>query len=85
MSQIATFYVPTPDGGGFQEELNAFLRGHRVVQIDKAFTGSGWAFCVEWLEGAAVSSKPPCRNRIEVNMVRQVKSDDNLRNERSSY
>lgn len=51
MSQISTFFVPVPDGGEFQADLNAFLRGHRVLQIEKAFTGSGWAFCVEWLEG----------------------------------
>ena len=53
MSQINTFFVPLADGGEAQNELNAFLRGHRVLQVDKAFAGNGWAFCVEWLEGAA--------------------------------
>ena len=50
MSQINTFFVPLADDGAAQQELNAFLRGHRVLQIEKAFAGNGWAFCVEWLE-----------------------------------
>ena len=54
MSQIATFFVPISGGEAMQDEMNAFLRGHRVLQVEKAFAGNGWAFCVEWLEGAAV-------------------------------
>jgi len=55
MSQIATFFIPLSDGDSFQEELNAFLRGHRALQIEKAFAGNGWAFCVEWLDGSPTS------------------------------
>ncbi len=51
MSQIATFFVPLSDGEASLEELNAFLRVHRVLQTVKAFTGNGWSVCVEWLEG----------------------------------
>ena len=65
MSQINTFFIPLADGGEAQGELNAFLRGHRVLQIEKAFAGNGWAFCVEWLEGASVSSKLPYQKRID--------------------
>ena len=53
MSQICTFFVPIIDGGESQNELNAFLRGHRVLSIEKAFAGDGWAFCIEWLESAS--------------------------------
>ena len=70
MSQINTFFVPVSGGEPFEEELNAFLRGHRVLQIEKAFAGNGWAFCVEWMEGtAAVSSKPPYQKRIDYREV----------------
>ena len=51
MSQINTFFIPLNDTGERQEELNAFLRGHRVLQIERAFADTGWAFCVEWLGG----------------------------------
>lgn len=56
MSQIATFFVPLVDEGREQEALNAFLRGHRVLAIEKAFAGHGWSFCVEWLEGSVPMS-----------------------------
>lgn len=58
MSQINTFFVPLSGNEAFLDEMNAFLRSHRVLQIEKAFTGNGWAFCVEWLDGAATSAKP---------------------------
>ena len=72
MSQISSFFLPLVDGGGAQEELNAFLRGHRVIQIEKAFAGNGWAFCVEWLEGGSPApSKQFYRNRIDYREVLQ--------------
>lgn len=54
--QINTFFVPLSGGEAEQGELNAFLRGHRVLQIEKAFSGNCWAFCVEWLEGGTSQS-----------------------------
>ena len=65
MSQIATFFVPISGGEAMQDEMNAFLRGHRVLQVEKAFAGNGWAFCVEWLEGTAVVGQPSYQKRIE--------------------
>jgi len=46
-----TFFVPVTDDGTAQDELNAFLRSKRVLAVEKAFTGNGWSFCAEWLEG----------------------------------
>lgn len=50
MTQYSTFFVPTRDDGEAQEQLNAFLRGHRVVQVERNCCADGWSFCVEWLE-----------------------------------
>ena len=69
MSQINTFFIPLSDGGVRQEEMNAFLRGHRVLQIEKAFAGNGWAFCVEWMESAAVAGRLPYPKRIDYREV----------------
>lgn len=63
MSQINTFFIPLNDTGERQEELNVFLRGHRVLQIERAFADTGWAFCVEWLEGVEHAPKPGWRER----------------------
>ena len=41
--------------GGVSEELNSFLRRHRVLGVDKRFIEHGeqsyWCFCVEFLDG----------------------------------
>jgi superfamily II DNA helicase RecQ len=55
-----TFFIPMADDGRAQDELNEFLRSKRVLAVEKAFTGQGWSFCVEWLEGGkAVSRNKP--------------------------
>jgi superfamily II DNA helicase RecQ len=60
MAQFNTFFIPVVDNGLGQEELNSFLRSKRVLAVEKAFTGQGWSFCVEWLEGGKpeLSGKP---------------------------
>jgi len=65
MSQINTFFVPLSGGETFLNEMNTFLRGHRVLQIEKSFAGNGWAFCVEWLEGTQTSPRPSYQRRID--------------------
>ena len=69
MSQINTFFVPLSGGETFLDEMNAFLRGHRVLQIEKSFAGNGWAFCVEWLDGGLASSKTSYQRRIDYREV----------------
>ena len=49
--QFNTFYIPLDDEGRAQDDLNVFLRAKRVLAVEKVFTGNGWSFCVEWLEG----------------------------------
>ena len=50
------FTVPIQDSGRAQEELNAFLRGHRILSVDRRWVEQGassfWSFCVDYLEGA---------------------------------
>jgi superfamily II DNA helicase RecQ len=54
------FQVPVRDSGVAAEELNRFLRGHRVVSVERRWvdlgTESFWSFCVDYLEPVAVSS-----------------------------
>jgi len=49
------FTVPIQDGGRAQEELNAFLRGHKVLSVDRRWVEQGaasfWSFCIDHLEG----------------------------------
>ena len=51
--------IPASGSAELEEDLNQFLRSHRVVQEQKsleAVQGAPcWCFCVEWLEGAPVA------------------------------
>lgn len=52
--QIKTFKVPLGDTSGVEEELNKFLRSHRVLKVERSFCldGSGYlAVCIEYMEG----------------------------------
>jgi superfamily II DNA helicase RecQ len=45
--QVSIFNVPAGDALAL-EEMNRFLRGHRVLTLDRTWTGAGWSFCVTW-------------------------------------
>ena len=53
MVQYNTFYVPLTDAGEAQAQLNAFLRSHRILQVERQAFRDGWGFCVEWMENSA--------------------------------
>ena len=58
--QYEIFTVPVVDGVEETERMNRFLRGHKVVQVDKHFVVLGdcayWSFCVNYLVAAPSSS-----------------------------
>jgi len=51
--KLKFFWVPAWGGGEVEEEVNAFLAKHRVVQFEKVFVSQGavpgWALCMEWV------------------------------------
>lgn len=59
--QFRVYQVSVRDSSGGIEELNAFLRGHRVVRVEREFVDEGsnsfWAFCVEYLSGPEVTPR----------------------------
>lgn len=66
--QLKLFLLPIKNLGAAEGEMNAFLRGHRVLAVKKEFVPDGensfWTFCVEYLDGAPagtlpLGSKPP--------------------------
>ena len=56
MVQYNTFYIPLTDTGEIQSQLNAFLRSHRVLQVERHAFEQEWGFCVEWMDGTSSSS-----------------------------
>ncbi|MBN2308520.1 MAG: HRDC domain-containing protein [Candidatus Hydrogenedentes bacterium] len=55
--QFAFFSIPVDGGASIAQELNAFLRAHRVVSVQKELTQRDtspcWRLCIEYLEGPA--------------------------------
>lgn len=58
--QYRFFMIPAGGDTPAEEELNRFLRGHRVLTTHREFVSDGasgsWCFAVEYLDGASPSS-----------------------------
>lgn len=64
------FWIPARDSSAAEAELNTFLGGHRVVQVEKAFCsdadGPGWSLCVQWLPGETPATAPAMKGGSKV-------------------
>ena len=53
--QIKIFSIPIADSGVMQEEMNKFLRGHKVLEVQQELIsterGGIWCFCVRYIQG----------------------------------
>jgi superfamily II DNA helicase RecQ len=52
--QIKLFTIPVTDNGTFLEEMNRFLRGNKILEVENRFVsnerGASWHFCVKYLQ-----------------------------------
>lgn len=57
--QFKFFNIPAIDSETFENELNLFLRTHRVLKVSREFVSCGerifWACCVEYLDSPSAS------------------------------
>lgn len=74
--QYKFFVIPVSDSVICEEELNRFLRGHRIVSVQRELVREGnaayWALCVEYLPGLTGNGqavKPGGRTRIDYKEV----------------
>ena len=64
------FHVPCRGGVSEEADLNGFLRGHRVLSVQRELVTDGaasyWALCVDFLDSGADAAAPgaivPFRN-----------------------
>lgn len=70
--QFQLFTIPITDDGQSLEELNKFLRSHKVLEVVQelvsAKNGSQWHFCVKYLANAAVE-KTQATSKIDYRQV----------------
>jgi superfamily II DNA helicase RecQ len=52
--QIKLFTIPVGDSGGALQEMNAFLRGNKILEVENKLIGNDngayWCFCVRYIE-----------------------------------
>ncbi len=55
------FTIPISQTEPAEAEMNAFLRSHRVLSVDRRWVDQGpasfWTFCVDYLDSPAASGK----------------------------
>jgi len=53
---IKLFTIPVGDSGGALQEMNAFLRGNKILEVENELMGNEngayWCFCVRYIERA---------------------------------
>jgi len=58
--QLKLFVIPIKNVSEAEAEMNGFLRGHRVLAVQKEFVADGensfWSVCVEYLDGTAAGT-----------------------------
>jgi hypothetical protein len=61
------FTIPIRSAEAAQAELNGFLRGHRVLSVERRWVDQGessfWAFCVDYLESSGMPAPSVPRDR----------------------
>lgn len=59
--QYKVFMIPAQGDPDLEDELNKFLRSHRVVAVKSELIGRenmpGWCFCVEYMDGVVASGR----------------------------
>jgi len=52
--QIKLFTIPIGDSGELEEEMNRFLRGNKILEIENRLVnnerGASWCFCVKYVK-----------------------------------
>ena len=68
--QLKVFSVAAIGGDAQIEEVNAFLRSHKIVSVDRQLVqqegSTWWTFCVTWLPGVSPQPQPANQQRKTV-------------------
>ena len=75
------YHVPVRDSSAAEAELNAFLRSHRILSVDRRWVDLGhdsfWSFCVDFLDGEQ-STGSPARNRSRTKDYKELLSPEDF-------
>jgi len=70
--QIKLFTIPVSDSGTALDEMNRFLRGNKILEVENHLIsndhGAYWCFCVRYLE-KAIASTGEAKAKIDYKQV----------------
>jgi len=70
--QIKLFTLSIGDSGAAQQEMNTFLKAHKILEIEQKLVsndnGAYWCFCVRYIE-TAVNVAPESKGRVDYRQV----------------
>jgi len=70
--QIKLFTIPVGDSGAAQEEMNRFLRGNKILEVQNQLisneNGAYWCFCVRYIEKAFIPVEEP-KGKVDYKQV----------------
>ena len=71
--QFKIFTIPIADDGTAIDEMNRFLRAHKVLESEQQLVstknGTFWHFCIKYLANAQPDSKPQNLSKIDYKEV----------------
>jgi superfamily II DNA helicase RecQ len=74
------FAIPAQDPASAEEELNSFLRTHRVLSVDRQLVqrpeSAFWAVCVQFLAGGAASDAGAGKTKERVDYKEVLSAED---------
>ena len=77
---LKLFVLPIKNLGAAEAEMNAFLRGHRVLAVKKEFVADGensfWSFCVKYLDSGGGGGLLPGGKLPKVDYKEVLKPED---------
>ena len=80
--QYKFFKIPFSSIEQSEEELNKFLRSHRVLTTECHFcaeNGGYWTVSVEYVDQAPIAEAPPTHRRENTDVTIGMKDDEKLR------
>ena len=81
--QIKTFWVNARGDETAEEALNRFLRGHRVLEVEKQLVVHGlesyWCFCVAFLENAKPTGRTATKKPDKIDYKEKLSAEAFIR------
>lgn len=81
--QIKVFTLPVYDSERSEDDLNKFLRSHRILQVERHFcpdNGGYWAVLVEYVDGdAKIELSPAHRNKERKDYAEDLTDEERQR------